>query len=117
MNLSGSKKLLRSLNRGTDLKMTDTAKKTIKGMKCNRASQLNFFSGFVIKLIYRKRRGPYVKDTKGNEYISITVEFRRANINSMHIRKTQAASSLLATVAGFLVEISKPAKNDWEIPI
>ena len=35
----------------------------------------------------------------------------------MHIRNSQAAMSLLAVVAGFLVEISNPEKKDWEIPM
>jgi hypothetical protein len=112
MNLSGSKKFLRSFSRGTDLKMTDTVKKTTKGMKCSRLSQLNFLSGSVMKLTYRNRNGPYVKDTKGNEYTSMTVEFTSANINSMHIRKTHAARILFAIVAGFFVEMSNPAKKD-----
>jgi hypothetical protein len=81
-------------------------------MKCSRLSQLNFLSGSVMKLTYRNRNGPYVKDTKGNEYTSMTVEFTSANINSMHIRKTHAARILFAIVAGFFVEMSNPAKKD-----
>jgi hypothetical protein len=53
----------------------------------------------------------------GNEYISSTVCFIRANIISIQKRKTHAVISLLATVYGRLVAISRPAKNDWEIPI
>jgi hypothetical protein len=33
MNLSGAKKVLRFLSNGTDLKITDTVKKTTKGIK------------------------------------------------------------------------------------
>ncbi len=37
--------------------------------------------------------------------------------SSIQIRNNHAAISLLATVNGFLVDISNPAKNDCEIPI
>lgn len=35
----------------------------------------------------------------------------------MQVRKTHAASILFATVYGLFVEMSNPAKKDWEIPI
>jgi hypothetical protein len=47
----------------------------------------------------------------------MTLELIRAKISSTHIRKSQAAISLLAVVKGFFVEISKPAKNDCEMPM
>jgi hypothetical protein len=50
------------------------------------------------------------------EYISRTVLFISAKISSVHIRNNQAAISLFAVVNGFLVEMSSPAKKDWEIP-
>jgi hypothetical protein len=50
INLSGLKKLLKSLTIGVDLKMTETVKNAINGKKCRRASQLNFLSGLVIYL-------------------------------------------------------------------
>jgi hypothetical protein len=53
----------------------------------------------------------------GKEYISITVLLMRAKIISMQIMKSQAAIILLAILLGFFVEISNPAKNDWEIPM
>jgi len=50
INLSGLKKLLRSLTNGSDLNITDTVKNTIKGTKCINSSQLNFLSGLVMNL-------------------------------------------------------------------
>jgi len=38
-------------------------------------------------------------------------------MSSIPIINSHAARSLLAIVIGFLVEIRRPAKNDWEIPI
>jgi hypothetical protein len=54
---------------------------------------------------------------KGNEYISITLLLMSADTSSMQIMKSHAAISLLAVVVGFLVEITSPAKKDWDIPI
>jgi hypothetical protein len=45
------------------------------------------------------------------------LEFIRAKINSVQIRNNHVAISLLATVNGFFVEMSNPAKNDCDIPI
>jgi hypothetical protein len=53
----------------------------------------------------------------GKEYISITVLFISAKIISMQIRNSHAAISRLAVLKGFLVEISRPAKKDCDIPI
>jgi hypothetical protein len=50
INLSGTKKFFKSCKRGCALKMTDTVKKTINGIKWRRASQLNFRSGLVMYL-------------------------------------------------------------------
>ena len=58
-----------------------------------------------------------MNDTKGKEYISIPLELIKANISSMQIRNTHAASILFAIVAGFFVEMSNPAKKDWDMPI
>ena len=52
-----------------------------------------------------------------NEYISITLLFIKAKNNSIQIKKSQADISLLAVVRGLLVDISRPAKNDCEIPM
>ncbi len=52
----------------------------------------------------------------GKEYISSNVLFMSAKISSIQIRNIHAAISLFAVEKGFFVEISKPAKNDWEIP-
>jgi hypothetical protein len=41
----------------------------------------------------------------------------RAKIISMQKMNIHAAIILLAVLNGLLVDISKPAKNDWEIPI
>ncbi len=62
-------------------------------------------------------RGPYVNVMNWNEYISRTLLLMSAKISSMHIMKSQAAINLFAVVTGFFVEISKPEKNDCEIPI
>jgi hypothetical protein len=47
----------------------------------------------------------------------MTFELISAKISSKQIRNNHAAISLFATVNGFFVEISNPAKNDCEIPI
>jgi hypothetical protein len=117
MYLSGTKKFPRSSSIGLVLKITDTVRNVIKGIKWRRESQLNFLSGFVMNLTYRNRSGPYVKATKGKEYISSNVVLIRADISSIQIRNIHAAISLFAIVNGFLVEISRPEKKDWEIPI
>jgi hypothetical protein len=40
-----------------------------------------------------------------------------ANTSSEQIRNNHVAISLFAVVKGFFVDISKPEKKDWEMPI
>jgi hypothetical protein len=58
-----------------------------------------------------------VKATKGKEYISSNVLFTSAETSSAHIRNNHVPISLFAVVIGFFVDISKPEKKDWEMPI
>jgi hypothetical protein len=53
----------------------------------------------------------------GNEYISRPVLFISAKISSIQNINSNAAISLSATDLGFLVAMTIPAKNDWDIPI
>jgi hypothetical protein len=57
-----------------------------------------------------------VKVINGKEYISRSVLLIRAKISSRHIKNNHAAIILFATLNGFLVDTSNPAKNDCEIP-
>jgi hypothetical protein len=58
-----------------------------------------------------------VNEIKGKEYISRTVLFMSAKISSVQSRNTQADISRLEVLNGLRVAISRPAKNDWAIPI
>ena len=86
INLSGLKKLLRSLTRGSDLNITDTVKKTTKGTKCSNSSQLNFLSGLGHELNIKIKQGTVCEsnERKGVHFNDFAVYQCKDHFNADH---------------------------------
>ena len=118
MSLSGTKEASQIPYKGSVLKITETVKKTTKGMKWSKREPVEFFVRLCHEFNIKEKQWSVGKCNKleGIHFKYITVYKRKYQFNSISGRARQPLTCL-QYCKGFFVEISRPEKNDWEIPI